>query len=144
MPLATELTWTLSASFQASSIPLWVLTTGKGDNCVAICEYGCSEHWNQWQFREILDFGYVTNHKTLLLHHNFTIRPVHESRILSSIYYYMNSWYYLVLFGGWLFATCSYYYENHKTTQQYNITNTLTTAELAYKYTSQHVTYVWG
>ena len=38
----------------------------------------------------ILDFQYVTNHKTLLLHHNFTIRPstgVYESRIFSSIYY---------------------------------------------------------
>ena len=49
------------------------------------------EHWKWWQFREILDFHYVTNHKTLLLHHNFTIHPstgVYESRILSSIYYY--------------------------------------------------------
>ena len=38
-----------------------------------------------------IDFWYVTNHKTLLLHHNFTIRPstgIYESRILSSIYYY--------------------------------------------------------
>ena len=39
---------------------------------------------------EIL-FRYVTNHKTLLLHHNFTIQPstgVYVSRILSYIYYY--------------------------------------------------------
>ena len=42
MPLATKLTQALSASFQASSIPLWVYTTGEGVTCVAIHEYGCS------------------------------------------------------------------------------------------------------
>ena len=51
----------------------------------------CSERWKRWQFWEILDFQYITNHKTLFLHHNFTIRPstgVYESGILSSIYYH--------------------------------------------------------
>ena len=55
-PLATELTRALSASFQATSIPLWVQTTGEGVTCVAIYEYGCSECRKRWQFREILDF----------------------------------------------------------------------------------------
>ena len=85
-PLATKLTRALSASFQGSSIPLWVQTTGEGVTCIAIREYDCSEYWKRWQFREILQ--YITNHKTLLLHHNFTICPstgVNESRILSSI-----------------------------------------------------------
>jgi len=44
MPLATKLTRALSASFQASSIPLLVQTAGEGVTCVAILKYGCSEH----------------------------------------------------------------------------------------------------
>ena len=46
---------------------------------------------NASTFQEFLDFQYITNHKTLLLHHNFTTRSstvVYECRTLFSIYYY--------------------------------------------------------